>query len=1012
MRWFHRDFNATSPSRELTAHRFWNFLPFRDDDRLSLEHMFASLHSSNPEDEPIAANFRAQITEWLQAPFQPHRIARLRPSAYKKWLVTQHIKNLILIGDQLFRRGDTIETINEATQYYVMAGAIAPRVERVPRRIKPVSMTYSELRKLGIDEFNNTVVEAENEFPIATGVEPSATGTQVASLLGVVDSLYFGIPPDDTLSTLWDTVDDRLYKIRHSLNIEGVFRALPLFEPKINPADLVKAAAQGMSLGSALAALGASFPLQRFSVVLQRALALAADVKVIAAAFQTAIEKKESEILSKMRASHETAILSMAQTVSNQQIEEAKVSLAAARSQRQAAVGRWQHYQAMLGQTANKVPEEPKFKSSVINGEYKVEYSTSSAARYSPSGRFELVDLSSLNMGVSLSGPGTDVSVSMSENDQSGTRLLSFERDELVNSFLATGSSVASSAMESLAALMNLIPSFGISLQPLGMGATVSFGGSNMASALSASARLQTLLSTVYNHNSSRSAKLASIVLRERDWGLQNDSAAAEIEHNDLLIVAAQIRLDLEQRKAENQLTQIGLLQKVEETLLTKFSNEDLYHWLENELFSQYTIAFDMAQDLAKRAEQCYRFERGVTDSNFIQPTGYWESSYQGLLAGERLHLALRQMERAYEDQNQREYELTKSISLLQLDPFALIKLKETGRCEFEIPEALFDMDYPGHYMRRIRSVSITIPCVVGPYTTVNATLRLLNSAIRWQSIPGASYPRTGDDDQRFYVNRTPTQAIATSTGQNDSGMFELNFRDERYLPFEGAGAISHWSLDFGSEIPQFDRILAQDVLVLMKLGAREGGDRLKKAANDALKKALKSETGLPGLQDAALAPKPLARWFSLRHEFPGEYHQLMGAPLETEPAALVRAANFSVLKQRFSVFFQGAELKPLKVHLIAIPKPGATLGGFSLKLKTAPADAAPIKIDLVSNALQFGNAFAGATADGAALAKIAADPLVPWSLEFSGTKAQLQALSESLQDLAMVVTHTATFPG
>jgi hypothetical protein len=30
-----------------------------------------------------------------------------------------------------------------------------------------------------------------------------------------------------------------------------------------------------------------------------------------------------------------------------------------------------------------------------------------------------------------------------------------------------------------------------------------------------------------------------------------------------------------------------------------------------------------------------------------------------------------------------------------------------------------------------------------------------------------------------------------------DAGMFELNFRDERYLPFEGAGAISEWRLEF-----------------------------------------------------------------------------------------------------------------------------------------------------------------------------------------------------------------------
>jgi hypothetical protein len=39
-------------------------------------------------------------------------------------------------------------------------------------------------------------------------------------------------------------------------------------------------------------------------------------------------------------------------------------------------------------------------------------------------------------------------------------------------------------------------------------------------------------------------------------------------------------------------------------------------------------------------------------------------------------------------------------------------------------------------------------------------------------------------------------QSVATSNAQNDSGLFELNFRDERYLPFEGTGAISSWRLE------------------------------------------------------------------------------------------------------------------------------------------------------------------------------------------------------------------------
>lgn len=46
-------------------------------------------------------------------------------------------------------------------------------------------------------------------------------------------------------------------------------------------------------------------------------------------------------------------------------------------------------------------------------------------------------------------------------------------------------------------------------------------------------------------------------------------------------------------------------------------------------------------------------------------------------------------------------------------------------------------------------------------------------------------YPRNLSGDSRFIVDRRILEAITTSTAQNDSGLHELNFRDERYLPFE-----------------------------------------------------------------------------------------------------------------------------------------------------------------------------------------------------------------------------------
>jgi Tc toxin complex TcA C-terminal TcB-binding domain len=63
------------------------------------------------------------------------------------------------------------------------------------------------------------------------------------------------------------------------------------------------------------------------------------------------------------------------------------------------------------------------------------------------------------------------------------------------------------------------------------------------------------------------------------------------------------------------------------------------------------------------------------------------------------------------------------------------------------MPEEIFDLDFPGHYFRRIKSVSVTLPCVVGPGTTVSCTLGLLKNTIRIATADGeAGYARNVDD--------------------------------------------------------------------------------------------------------------------------------------------------------------------------------------------------------------------------------------------------------------------------
>jgi hypothetical protein len=100
----------------------------------------------------------------------------------------KHIDHLIARGDELFRR-ETPESINEATLLYVIAAELL-------------------------------------------GQRPQA------------------LPANDQLWGYWNTIANRLCNIRNCRNIEGIDLQLPIFEPPIDPALLVRAAAAGIDIGT------------------------------------------------------------------------------------------------------------------------------------------------------------------------------------------------------------------------------------------------------------------------------------------------------------------------------------------------------------------------------------------------------------------------------------------------------------------------------------------------------------------------------------------------------------------------------------------------------------------------------------------------------------------------------------------------------------------------------------------------------------------------------------------
>ena len=132
------------------------------------------------------------------------------------------------------------------------------------------------------------------------------------------------------------------------------------------------------------------------------------------------------------------------------------------------------------------------------------------------------------------------------------------------------------------------------------------------------------------------------------------------------------------------------------------------------------------------------------------------------------------------------------------------------------------------------------MPCIAGPHTSVNCSLRLLNNSTRINTSMNSegNYEHENDeglliDDDRFRTSHVPVTSIATSNAQNDSGLFEFNFRDERYLPFEGSGVISEWELQLSTEaeLRRFDYSTISDVLLHINYTARENGGLFKENA-------------------------------------------------------------------------------------------------------------------------------------------------------------------------------------
>jgi len=854
-----------------------------------------------------------QVFDWRTNPFEPHRIANYRAVAYQKTVVMKYLDNLIGWGDYLFRQ-DSMESINEATQLYILAAEIlGKRPARIPQQAKPPLESFNELEKQ-FDAFSNALVDVENLVPPQPGTGGNGAETPPLPML------FFCIPHNEKMLGYWDTVADRLYKIRHCMNIEGVVRQLALFEPPIDPGALVKAVAGGVDIGAALADLNAPLPLYRFNLLLQKANEVCNDVKALGAALLSALEKKDAEGLSLLRQGQEMRLLEAVKAVREKQIEEAKENLAGTKKSKELAEIKKKYYESREFMNAGEA--------------VAVGLNTASTA---------------------------------------------------IDAGIAVGYSLAGG--------LKLIPNFLLGASGFGGSphASAQTGGNSFGDSAEDLVKTLESIARALDKAAALSSTIGSYQRRQEEWDFQKNIAVKEIEQVERTIAGTELRLAIAEKELVNHITQIENAMATDAFMRSKYTNEELYQWQMGQISGVYFQSYKLAYDLAKRAERCYRFELGLQDSSFIS-FGYWDSLKKGLLSGEKLQYDLRRLESANLEQNRREFELTKHFSLALLDPIALVKLRETGRCFLRLPEEMFDLDFPGHYFRRIKSVSLTLPCVAGPYTTISCTLRLLKNSVRINTSNGDSgYPRNTDDqgmpadDMRFVENNIPVKAIAASSGQNDSGVFELSFRDERYLPFEGAGATSEWSLelfsdlpannpdpanpDFGRPLRQFDYATISDAVLHIKYTAREDAGLFKNGAITHLREYLSGDGATPSL-----------RVLDLRREFPTQWSRFLNP---TNPAN----GNVFELKVSSDLFPLRDAGKTLKVNAIHLFARCTNAGNYGVTLTPplpAPPPAGSNSMTLTKSTTYGGLHFGQKDVATAAIEIVPTDPPVTWVIEIT----------------------------
>ena len=632
----------------------------------------------------------------------PDVIATADPMNYKLAVFLRELELLAARGDQLYRQ-QTRDSLAEAKMWYVQALQLLGTRPELPLALAwnaPTLEAASTATNLRLLELEQLVEED-------SALLPPASPRQIAVVNGP-----FRPPVDSAVLAYWDRFEGRLYNLRRHLSIDGHPLSLELFETPMDPKALQLARLAGDGAGGAQAGGTPVLWPQRFMVLLDRARNAVQQVIQFGANLQGVLERRDADALNVLQQTQQGGLLALMGEVHTANLASLQHTLTGLQDTQAATLARQQHYDALYAEN-------------------------------------------------------------ISASEQRAMDL----RSNAV--FLETTSGV----LRLTAGGLNLLPNV----------AGMAVGWGEVGGLVDAFSDVLRLTSNAMQGEAVKLDSSEQFRRRLQEWSLQRDQARREGEVITTQIASLNEQIAMANKQRQQTELEQAYNDAVLEVLTTRFTGQALFNWQAARMSTLYYQLYDTVSALCTQAQASLRWET-QDNRNYLRP-GNWSDLYQGLLAGESQLLSLQQMEAAYLSWDQRALQVRKTASLRTLDPQLIETIRQLltpdslavgGReiteqsagavldsdnnlvVTFQLVSLNISDDYPTHLnlggRRLIKTLSVSLPALLGPYENVQAVLRYNSSH---QLANGCN-------------------AVALSHGLDDSGQFMLDFNDGQYLPFEG----------------------------------------------------------------------------------------------------------------------------------------------------------------------------------------------------------------------------------